>query len=577
MVYLNEDKEKKQTASLHQNEEEELAQILSQKYSIGYIDLSGISINSDALRLIAEKDARAGLCAGFRIVGKRISIAVFNPKKQETEKILNTLKEKDYEIMLFMASKQSLQKAWERYKDLSFASETKAGTLDISNEQIEELLSQVRNITDITKLVGDTIFDQKVYRTSKILSIIVAGAIATKASDIHLEPEDEFARLRYRLDGVLVNVITFDRDTYAPLLARIKLLSNLKLNVTENAQDGRFSVKIFNNDIEIRTSVLPGAYGESIVMRILNPESIAMPLENLGIPEKLMKIFEQEISKPNGMILTTGPTGSGKTTTLYAFLKKVHTPEVKIITIEDPIEYHLPGIVQTQVEADKGYTFASGLRSTLRQDPDVIMVGEIRDAETADIAIQAALTGHLVFSTLHTNDAAGTFPRLNDLGINPKLIPSAINVAIAQRLIRRVCASCAKRIKIPKDKKHIIDVIIEKIRNKGEDCLQTEEVFISAGCPECNNTGYKGRVGLYEAILIDQKVQEAIEMGAGDKEIVAISTPQNILTLQEDGIQKILGGLSTLDELERVVDLSLSLPEEEQHKIPTEKETEKGL
>ncbi len=567
MIYFDEEKEKKQTASLHQTEEEELAQILAGKYGINYVDLTGVSINSDALRLIPEAEARAGLCAGFKIVGKKLSIAVLSPTKSETEKIISELKEKDYEIVLFMASKQSLEKAWERYKDLSFATETKAGTLDISNEQIEEMLSKVRTITDITKSISETADDQRVYRTSKILSIIVAGAISTKASDIHLEPEEEFARLRFRLDGVLVNVISFDLETYKPLLSRIKLLSNLKLNIKENAQDGRFSVKIYNNDIEIRTSLLPGAYGESIVLRLLNPESISVSLDSLGIPEKLMKLFEHEIAKPNGMILTTGPTGSGKTTTLYAFLKKVHTPEIKIITIEDPIEYHLPGIVQTQVEVEKGYTFASGLRSTLRQDPDVIMVGEIRDAETAEIAIQAALTGHLVFSTLHTNDAAGSFPRLMDLGINPKLIPSAVNLAIAQRLIRRVCPNCSKRIPIPENKKHLIEIIVENIKKKGEPVLQTSEIFTAVGCTECNMTGYKSRVGIYEAILIDQAVQSAIENGAGDKEIMQAASSQNILTLQEDGIQKILGGVSTLDELERVVDLSLALPEEEQHKI----------
>lgn len=567
MVYLNEDKEEKQTASLRQSEEEDLAQILASKYGIGYIDLTGVSINSDALRLVPEAEARDGICAAFKIVGKKLSIAVFAPTRPETQKVLEMLKQKDYEVILFMASRQSISKAWERYKDLSFATETKSGTLDISNEQIEALLKEVRTITDITKLVSDTASEQKVYRTSKILSIVVAGAIATKASDIHLEPEEEFARLRFRLDGVLVNVITFDKETYIPLLSRIKLLSNLKLNITENAQDGRFSVKIFNSDIEIRTSLLPGAYGESIVLRILNPESISVSLDDLGIPEKLMKLFEDEIAKPNGMILTTGPTGSGKTTTLYAFLKKVHNPEVKIITIEDPIEYHLPGIVQTQVDTEKGYTFASGLRSTLRQDPDVIMVGEIRDAETADIAIQAALTGHLVFSTLHTNDAAGSFPRLIDLGINPKLIPSSVNLTIAQRLLRRVCTVCAKKEKIPENKKHLIDLVVKNILQKGEEVLQSEELFVAAGCKDCNNTGYRGRVGIYEAIIIDRKVKEAIEMGAGESEIKEAAFDQHILTLQEDGIQKVLNGVSTLDELERVVDLSLAIPEEERHSL----------
>lgn len=572
-VSFDEDKQNKKIDELHQKEEEEVAEILSQKYGVKYVDLSKVSINTDALKLIPEDVARKGYIAAFKIVGKKIFLAVYSPQKAETEAVVTSLKEKDYLPELYMSSRQSLEKAWSRYKDLSFAMETKAGTLDISNEEVEKFLNQVKTIKDIKELVEETVKIKRVYRISKLIGIIVAGALSTKASDIHVEPEEKYARLRYRLDGVLIDILDFDKETYELLLSRMKLLSNLKLNIKENAQDGRFSVKIYNDDIEIRTSTLPGAYGESVVLRVLNPKSIAVPLEELGIPEKLMKIFNREINKPNGMILTTGPTGSGKTTTLYAFLKRVHTPEIKIITIEDPVEYHLPGIVQTQTDNEKGYTFASGLRSTLRQDPDVIMVGEIRDGETASIAIQAALTGHLVFSTLHTNNAAGAFPRLIDLGINPKILTSAINVAIAQRLLRRVCTKCAKKVPVPENKKEIVKIIIQKIKDKEENVLQGDSVFEAQGCEECHNTGYKGRIGIYEAITIDKSIEQVVTENPSERDIMKVAQPQHILTLGEDGMQKVLAGITTIDELERVVDLSLEIDRDQS----LEKDLEENL
>ncbi len=569
-VSFNEDKQNKKVEELRQKEEEQVAQILSQKYGVKYIDLSGISINTDALRLIPEDVARKSYVAAFRIVGKKVFVAVYSPQKEETQAAIKSLEDKEYSTEVYMVSRQSLEKAWSRYKDLSFAMETKAGTLDISNEEVEKFLEQVKSIEDIKNLVEESVKVQRVYRISKLIGIIVAGALSTKASDIHIEPEEGFARLRYRLDGVLVDILNFDSETYELLLSRVKLLSNLKLNIKENAQDGRFSVKIYNDDIEIRTSTLPGSYGESVVLRVLDPKSIAMPLEELGIPEKLMKIFMREIEKPNGMILTTGPTGSGKTTTLYAFLKRVSTSEIKIITIEDPVEYHLPGIVQTQTDNEKGYTFASGLRSTLRQDPDVIMVGEIRDGETASIAIQAALTGHLVFSTLHTNNAAGAFPRLIDLGVNPKILTSAINVAIAQRLLRKVCTHCAKKVPIPENKKEVVKIIIDKIKKKEEAVLQENEVMEAVGCKECNNTGYKGRVGIYEAITIDKAIEQIVTENPSERDIMKAAQPQHILTLGEDGMQKVLAGVTTIDELERVVDLSLEIDRDEDLATPAE-------
>jgi type IV pilus assembly protein PilB len=569
VIEFNEDKQKLKIQTLYKQEEEDLAQLLSQRYGVPYIDLSAVPINTDALRLINEETARANKVAAFGILGKKLQVATFAPQRDETKMILKQLEDKGYTVLPFMASTASLDKAWGRYKDLSFAFETKAGSLDISSEDIEEFLKKVQSIDDISKLIQEALSLKKTYRTSRLLSIIMAGALSTKASDIHIEPEEGYTRLRYRLDGVLINILQFDKDSYGLLLSRIKLLSNLKLNVKESAQDGRFSVKIYQDDIEIRTSILPGAYGESIVLRILNPRSISVPMEELGIPPRLLKILEHEIRKPNGMILTTGPTGSGKTTSLYAFLRKVHTPEIKIITIEDPIEYHLPGIVQTQVENKKGYTFAAGLRSALRQDPDVIMVGEIRDEETAEIAINASLTGHLVFSTLHTNNAAGAFPRLIDLGINPKVMTSAITMAMAQRLVRKLCAKCRKESPISPEKSKIIKQIIDSLP-KDQGYTGELKNFEAVGCAECNNTGYKGRIGIYEAVKTDEAVENIILDNPSEREIRKAARPQGILTMSQDGIVKVLTGITSLDELERVVDLESELDYSEPQEIAKE-------
>nr|MBA3550869.1 type II/IV secretion system protein [Patescibacteria group bacterium] len=347
-------------------------------------------------------------------------------------------------------------------------------------------------------------------------------------------------------------------DIFRLLLSRIKLLSGMKLNL-KGAQDGRFSINLEDSEIEIRSSILPSAYSESIVFRILNPKSIAVPLEQLGIPPKLLEILLREVSKPEGMILTTGPTGSGKTTTLYALLKKVFTPEIKVITIENPIEYHLPGIVQTQIDADKGYTFLEGLRSALRQDPDMIMVGEIRDQETAEIAVNSALTGHLVFSTLHTNNAAGTFPRLIDLGVNPKIITSALSVSMAQRLVRKLCLECTTETKIEGHNKEIIDRILGTIKNTSEYIDAIPQVIGEPkGCDKCNFTGYRGRVGLYEAVLRTEAIEKAVKESPSEREIWKAAEGQGILNMQQDGIIKVLKKITSISELERVIDLENS-------------------
>lgn len=557
MVLFDEDKQNSRLDFLRKKEEEDLAETLSSKYGVPYLDLTVTPINIDSLRALPELEAREAQVAVFNDVNKVISIGAVSPQSDKTTSVLNKLKEKGYAIELFMVSHASLNKVWERYKDLSYSFETKSGAIDISNEQITDFLSKVHTIPDVQNLIGETLKLKKSYRISRILEIILSGAIATNASDVHLEPEETFVRLRYRLDGMLTEIIEFDLETYKLLLPRIKLISNLKLNMY-GAQDGRFSIKINDSEIQIRTSLLPGAYSESIVLRLLNPKSIAVPLEDLGIHPRLLKVILHEMTKPNGMILNTGPTGSGKTTALYAFMRKIHTPDIKIITIENPIEYHLPGIVQTQTDEKKNYGFAEGLRAALRQDPDVIMIGEIRDSETAEIAINSALTGHLVFSTLHTNTAAGTFPRLIDLGVNSKIISSALNMAMAQRLVRKLCVDCRKQIPLDGESKVTINVILETIVDKTYlDGIDTAHIWEAVGCSKCNNIGYKGRMGIYEAIKMDKAIEEIVKNNASEREIELAAAPQNILNLKQDGILKVLQGITTLDELRRVVDIEI--------------------
>lgn len=555
MVQFDEEKQNARVENLRRQEEESLAQIMSSKHGVPYIDLTTAPIDIDALRVISEAETREAQIAAFTETDKVLNVGVLSPENPKTKEALDKIRSKGYEVRIFMVSHASLNKVWDRYKDLSYSFETKSGALDISNDQITDFLSQVHKIPDVVKLIEEVLSMKKSYRISRILEIILAGAIATNASDVHFEPEEQYVRLRYRLDGLLTDILEFDLETYHLLLSRIKLISNLKLNLS-GAQDGRFSIKIKDTEVEIRTSLLPGSYSESIVLRVLNPESIGVPLEELGIHPRLLKVMLHETTKPNGLILLTGPTGSGKTTTLYAFLKRIHTPEVKIITIENPIEYHLPGIVQTQTDESKNYTFAEGLRSALRQDPDVIMVGEIRDSETAEIAVNSSLTGHLVFSTLHTNNAAGTFPRLIDLGVNPKIISSALNLAIAQRLVRKLCVNCKKQVALEGDEKVVVDKILETITDKTYlEGIDTTHIWQAVGCEKCNNLGYKSRIGVHEGIMMDDNIEAIVRENPSEREIKKAAKPQNLLDLTQDGILKVLQGITTMDELRRILDI----------------------
>lgn len=550
---FDEKKQEERLDELRKKEEEQLAQMLASRYGVGYVDLTSKSIDTDALRLIPEKEARDTETAAFRKVNKKLLVAMRAPERDIALQTVKNLEGLGYTVEKYMVSRASLEHAWDRYHDISFATETEAGVLTLSNETIQRMLQELKTLDDVRNQIKSHVGSKDTHRISHALEITMAGALALGASDIHLEPEETQVRMRYRLDGVLVEVLMLDLPTYALISSRLKLLSGLKLNIKNTAQDGRFSIVVNQKEIEIRASVLPGAYAETIVMRVLDPTTISLPFEKLGFDKYLMQIFEREIQKPNGMILNTGPTGSGKTTTLYAFLARVATPEIKIVTIEDPIEYHLGGIVQTQVSKD--YTFASGLRSTLRQDPDVIMVGEIRDAEVASTAVNASLTGHLVFSTLHTNDAAGTFPRLIDMGVNADILGAALTVAMAQRLVRRLCPHC--RVAAPLTSEHhaVLDPLLKNIPHKDELPANLETMWLPKGCEKCGGLGYKGRVAVVEVILMDREIEACVRKTSSERDIWAAAKHQQIRRMGQDGVVKVLQGVTSLEELSRVVDL----------------------
>lgn len=547
---FNTDAEDQKLASVREHEEEDLAKLLAERYGATYIDLSTIAIDTDALRLLPEEKARTAKAAIFEKNGKHVSLALHSPGTAEAKGILTWLTDAGYIPDLYMVSRKSLERALTRYADLSYASANDAGVFRLEPEALAELQSKLGTVPAFQAHLDALIEDKAHSQTSRLLEEILAAAFAMHASDVHIEPEETEVRLRLRLDGILADAYTLDTHIYHALLSRIKLLSGLKLNVTNRAQDGRFSVALGGKEVEMRTSIIPGGYGESVVMRILNPEAIQTTFDSLGIHPKLLARLETEIRRPNGMLLTTGPTGSGKTTTLYTFLRHIHTPDIKIITLEDPIEYHLPGIVQTQTD-EKDYTFASGLRSILRQDPDVIMVGEIRDAEVAETAVQAALTGHFVFSTLHTNNAAGTFPRLADLGVDPKSFASAVTVAMAQRLVRRLHPEHKKQVPLEGEQK----VLVEKILSTVVDKTLLPSSVDMTWVPESDDSGYQGRIGLYEAIFMDEELGTFLRDNPSESEVAAHVVRQGFLTMAQDGVIKALNGITSLEEVFRVVDL----------------------
>jgi type IV pilus assembly protein PilB len=562
MPQFDEEKQQKQLEDLKHQEEEDLVSILAtSKYNLPYINLSALIIDNEALRIVPEDVAREIGIAPFKLSGKNAHIAVLSPRPELLASVTERVRGQGFVPIFYMASHASLEKVWNRYKEISLAAASQSGSLDISSEILLSIADKVRTIKNVAGVVEEV--TGVTHKTSQLLEVVLGGGIALDASDIHIEPEEHQVRLRYRLDGLLHDVMFLNEKTNHLLNSRIKLLSGMKITAENIPQDGRFSIYLKEGvEVNIRTSTIPSAYGETVVMRILNPKSIKGRLEDLGMEPRLFDIVNKEIAKPHGLILLTGPTGSGKTTTLYAFLRRIYSPEIKIITIEDPIEYHVEGVTQTQTDEKKGFTFLEGLRSALRQDPDVVMVGEIRDADTAKIAIEAALTGHMVFSTLHTNNAAGVIPRLVDLGVNPKIIPSALSISMAQRLIRKLCDHCKKTIEPTPEEEAIIRKILNDAVTEGKDLApsgvkadQKITLWAPVGCEKCGGIGYKGRLGVFEAILTTEEIEKIIPENPSEREIKRIAQKQGILDMKEDGIIKVLNGVTSLEEVRSVVDI----------------------
>lgn len=554
MPQFSDDRSNKAMEEFRAKEAEQLAQILSNRYGIPYIDIGLILLDSAVVKLIPESLAREAKAIVFQTEGHTARVAILTPNNERVAAVKAELERQGYDTELYLTSEFSLERAWQIYHEVSYAKAEVAGVMSVSDATMQKYVAEIHKISDVRQHIDAALSSGDAHANSTVVEILMGGAVATGVSDVHLEPEKERVRFRYRLDGVLRDIAEVSHANYRKVLGRIKLLSGVKLNVTKEAQDGRFTIKIQGVDVEVRVSILPSAYAEAVVMRILNPKSISVPMEELGMDEHLYAIMDEMIHKPNGLILTTGPTGSGKTTTLYAILKKLRSPDVKIITIEDPIEYHLEGISQTQVDHEKGYDFHSGLRAAVRQDPDVIMVGEIRDNETASVAIDSALTGHLVFSTLHTNNAAGTIPRLIDIGVNPKIIGSALNIALAQRLVRKLCPNCKEEYVPEGREREFLENILPSILKLRPNLEIPSHLYRGKGCDKCTDTGYKGRISIYEGIRMDSSVENVIKEGnPSEREIKEAAAHQGILDMRQDGVVKVLRGITSLEEIDGAV------------------------
>jgi type IV pilus assembly protein PilB len=551
-IEKKEQKEKIQEETLkrlYHKSEEEKATAMAKKYGLSYIDLSIVPIGAETVNLIPEEDAKKANVAVVYKVGKKFQIAVVDPENYETKKLLEKLKKKEgISYNLVVVSTDGLKRAWSNY-DYKTITETFEGQgMSLKKEDLTEFEKGINNIVELKSKISEI-------HTTEIFDIIIAGAIKTKSSDVHIEPGIDHIRLRYRIDGVLQDIVSLPKKTHRTILSRVKMLSKMKLNVSNIPQDGHFDISLENTTINIRSSILPSNFGESIVLRILCENSIKIQLDELGFNQYYLERMEEQISKPTGMILTTGPTGSGKTTTLYSFIHRLNQPSIKIITLENPIEYRVEGISQTEVSEEEGsLSFISGLKAVVRQDPDVIMVGEVRDPETAEIAIQAALTGHMVLSTLHTNNAAGAIPRLLHLKVDKHLIAPAINAVVAQRLTRLLCEHCKEEYVPAQETVEKIKNILSKIPKNDEIKIPTDikVLYRSKGCSKCNFIGYSGRIGIFEIFTMTSNMEKVILGDISSSEILEAARKDGMITMQEDGILKALDGLTSLEEIIRV-------------------------
>lgn len=534
-------------------EKEVEAQQQAQTLGVPYVNLKGFPVSPEALRQVPEDLAKQLGAVCFLFTGPEIRVASTHPEAQAVKDLLFQLQERHQAHGgIYKISEESLRVAIKAYAALPKIKQIVKG-VKITDEELSTYQKQLKSYTDIQGVMDRA-------SITDIMTILMAAGVQFDTSDIHLEAEKEKIAVRFRIDGVLQEVATLPHEFWKKIVARVKLISGLKINITDRPQDGRFTIFLKEGDSDVRVSTIPTTWGESAVMRILKPSAVNVEFEQLGFRPLSAKKLNKEIEKPHGMIITTGPTGSGKTTTLYAILRKLNKTDVKIVTLEDPIEYKLEGINQSQIAHEKNYTFANGLRSILRQDPDIVMVGEIRDFETADVAINAALTGHLMLSTLHTNDAAGALPRFISIGVKPFLLSPALNAVIGQRLVRRICQTCKEAMKLSEERLAFVKRVLSEIPEASGEIVQPEskwKFFKGRGCATCNNSGYKGRVGIYEILTINDEIKGALSESISEYRMRELAKTQGMTTMQQDGMLKVLDGLTTVDEILRVAGESI--------------------
>lgn len=518
--------------------EERQAQHTASLYHLPYLNMQSFPLDLNSLALVPEAQARAAECVPFFKEGLELKIATVNPKNQLFEEIKAQLGVK-YKITVYLVSQSSFNNTLSFYNKVIIPTSKFTETIQVvSGENYSEKLTTI---------------DNSQLSPTDILTIIYGAAIEQNSSDIHLEPEDHLLKIRFRVDGVLHDAVILQKSWHKPLVSRLKLMAKLKLNVENESQDGRIAIMNNKEQLDVRVSVLPSSFGEAIVMRLLGIGAVNITIDQLGLTGKAYEVIQTQLHKANGMIITTGPTGSGKTTTLYAFLKVLNEPGVKIITLEDPVEYKVEGIQQTPIDHRVDFSFVKALRAVLRQDPDAVMIGEIRDPETAETALQAALTGHVVLTTLHTNDAAGAVPRLLTMGVKPFIIAPAVNAIIAQRLVRRLCQACIKATKLDEPTMTKVKELLSTIPPTAGVAVPTDLTFYSsAGCKECNGLGYKGRIGIYEVIEVTDKMRELILSEPSGLAVRKLAIEQGTLNIAQDGLLKALQKLTDIHEIFRV-------------------------
>ena len=518
-----------------------LYELISDKLKVPFINLRKRKLDHEVLNIIDEKTARQAKAIPFALEKGKLKVAFVDPKDKDKISLIKKASKKRVEV--FMTS----------YKNFLFASR-------LYQKDIQEELNQILD-DKILKVDGKP--TEVEIPIIKIIDAILESALFEQASDIHIEALPDAVVIRFRVDGDLHDVVELPSSTHDALIARIKILSNLRIDEHRVPQDGRFSFKIEDEEESVRVSVLPAFYGEKIVMRMMTDDAQNLSLEDLGFLEHNQEIMIRQVKKPFGMILVVGPTGSGKTTTLYSVLNILNTEEVNISTIEDPIEYGVHRVNQTQTNTKAGYDFANGLRALLRQDPDIIMIGEIRDNDTAQIAVRAGLTGHLVLSTLHTNNASGAPPRLADMGVEPFLVASTLNLVIAQRLVRRICLNCIESFKLTKDQLKSLnqEFDLEEMFNRFKELKLIEDNIVSfskltfykgKGCSRCNGSGYHKRIAVLELLENNKKIGDCIIQNSTSAEIESVAKEQGMITIFEDGMQKVLLGMTTIEEVLRI-------------------------